>query len=244
MEEPYRERTLEGHFIVIGPSIERGLSVGIAMHHTLADRVTDVAYHFRTVEMMVQVEQGRERSPLAAQLLSTHVPIDIGDDSMDRIDMTLQAIQKTRRSKRAMTIIGPDINAELHGSGPLVGGALRRRRSGGHQPQRERRDNDDGGRNSSDDESERAGEQTTNSTKELIKDNIKVLDLNVVIMHDIWWATAQKCYDDRALRTNDEGADVARLENANKTPRDQYSCADDVPMSTRWKHSRRRRPPR
>lgn len=111
---------------MIGPSSQPGLPVGIALYHTLADSVVHVAYHFRTVEKILQLEQGRDRSPLVVQLLSTHVPSDIRDYSMDRIDMTLQAIQKTRRGKHTMTIIGADINAELHGTGSQVGGAVRR----------------------------------------------------------------------------------------------------------------------
>lgn len=136
MKEPYRERTPEGHVIIVGPSSERSLSVGNAVHYRLADRITSVAYHFRTLEVMLKLEQGSENSPLSVQLLSTHIPSDTGADNMDRIEITLQALQKTRRGRRTMTIVGADVDAELRGAGPLVGGALRRRVGGEQRQQR------------------------------------------------------------------------------------------------------------
>lgn len=45
------------HLIVIGPSSERSLSVDVALLHTLAGKVIDIAYHFRAAEMMIQLEQ-------------------------------------------------------------------------------------------------------------------------------------------------------------------------------------------
>lgn len=69
--------------------------------------------------------------------------------------------------------------------------------------------------------------------KDLIKDNLKGLDLKELNTHDIWWATAQNWHHDCTLRTGNDDGSRKTTGEGNRARGSRYSHLDDVPMGVR-----------
>lgn len=126
--QPRRSRTPEEYLVLVGPSGDRRLSVGVVLHASVASRLVGYKHHRRVSPALLWVDPGRARSELFVQLILTHDPSDIGADSIWTGSTPLYRGSAKRRRRKLTTVVamGLVLNPELSWRSAFIGPVLRR----------------------------------------------------------------------------------------------------------------------